>query len=79
MKIHRYTSRYLVQAGEGKSGVVLAEAHDRKVRELQRALQWAAQWCPSIRTQQVSPMPSKAIQRIVYGYTVPQKGVDHAE
>lgn len=69
MKIHRYTARYLTQAGQGKSGVVLAEAHDRKVRELQRALQWAGQWCPDIRNEEVTPMPSKRIQQLIYGFS----------
>jgi hypothetical protein len=74
MKTHRYTARYLVQAGEGRSGVVLAQAHDRKVRELQRALQWAAQWAPSLRESHISPMPSKSVQRLVYGYTADTAG-----
>jgi hypothetical protein len=77
MKIHRYTARYLVQTGEGKCGVVLAESHDRKVRELERALQWAAQWCPTLLQGEVWPIPSKTIQRLVYRYRVPPKGLDH--
>ena len=69
MKIRRYTARYLYMSGNGNDGVVLAEAHDRKVRELTRALRWAAQWCPSLLHGEVSPVPSKSIQRLVYGYT----------
>lgn len=69
MAIKRYTARYLAQSGNGKDGVVLADDHDKQMRRLKKALNWAAQWAPTLRD--VSPLPTKDIQKLVYGYTLP--------
>lgn len=68
MAIRRYTVRYLSQSGNGKDGVVLADDHDKQVRRLTKALTWASQWAPPLTD--VSPLPTKDIQKLVYGRTL---------
>ena len=48
--------------------------HHSEVRRLQRALRWAGQWCPDIRREKVSPMPTKDVQRLIYDFTVDGDG-----